>query len=81
VPEELLGYWAYLDTEAELPPVPWPDAAVAAVIAGLIAADVAAYLATGAPAAEHRQLEVDPATLAVVPHPVLPLPPTARADR
>lgn len=78
VPDELLSYWAYLDAGVELPPVPYPGPAGAAIIAGLIAADVEAYLSTGAPAAEACQLEVDPATLVVARHPVLPLPATAR---
>lgn len=81
VPEELLAYWAYLDTGVELPPVPWPGSGAAAVIAGLIGADVEAFLASGNPAAPGRQLEVDPETLAVVSHPVLPLPRTAGDDR
>jgi hypothetical protein len=74
VPDELVGYWAYLDRGDRLPPVPWPGTGVVAMIAGALAADVEAYLAAGRPAAYGRQLEIDPATLAVTAHPVLPLP-------
>ncbi|MGX6608039.1 hypothetical protein ACWKSP_38860 [Micromonosporaceae bacterium Da 78-11] len=74
VPQEMLAYWAYLDAGVELPPVPWPAPGATALIAGLITADIDTYLTTGSPAAEAHQLEVDPGTLAVTAHPVLPLP-------
>ncbi|WP_436535815.1 hypothetical protein [Actinoplanes sp. HUAS TT8] len=74
VPDELIAYWKYLDRGVDLPPVPGPGPGASAIIAGVLAADVEAFLTSGAPAAAGQQLEIDPATLAVTPHPVLPLP-------
>jgi hypothetical protein len=79
VPEELLAYWSYLDTEAAAPPVPWPTAGAAAVVAGLIVHDILTWRDTGEAAAQHFQLGVDPATAQFSRHPVLPLPRLARA--
>jgi hypothetical protein len=73
-PDELLAYWAYLDAGRELPPVPWPSRGGAAVIAGLLAADLFAFLSGAAPFAAGYQLEVDPSDLSIRRHPVLPLP-------
>ncbi|MFC4068955.1 hypothetical protein [Actinoplanes subglobosus] len=74
VPQELLGYWSYLDRGEDLPPVPRPGPGVAAIVAGVLVADVEAFLRDGRPAASGRQLEIDPADLSVTAHPVLPLP-------
>jgi hypothetical protein len=75
VPEELLGYWSYLDSATCVAPqVPWPSAGAAAIVAGLIAHDVLTFRDTGSVAAQGFQLGVDPATAEVSRHPVLPLP-------
>lgn len=73
-PDELLAYWAYLDSGATQPPVPWPGAAVLAVVAGLLVADVLAWLDGDQVPSQGYQLEFDPASLVVNRHPVLPLP-------
>ncbi|EXG80499.1 hypothetical protein [Cryptosporangium arvum] len=77
VPDELRGFWAYLESDAALPPVPWPDPAGAAVVAGLLVGDLLRYRRTGTPAAAGHQLGFDPAHATVTRHPVLPLPETA----
>jgi bacteriocin biosynthesis cyclodehydratase domain-containing protein len=80
VPEELLAYWAYLDATAAAPPVPWPSAGAAAMVAGLIVHDILTWRDTGAAAAQDFQAGVDPATARLSRHPVLPLPRVARAE-
>jgi hypothetical protein len=81
VPEELLGYWRYLDSTTAAPPVPWPSAGATAMVAGLIVHDILTWRDTATAAAQGFQLCVDPATSAVSRHPVLPLPRTTRPDR
>jgi len=77
VPDELRGFWAYLESEAVLPPVPWPDPAGAAVIAGFLVGDLVRHRRTGVPATVDHQLGFDPADGTVTRHPVLSLPETA----
>ncbi|WP_239337316.1 hypothetical protein [Frankia sp. CiP3] len=72
-PDELEAYWRHLEEAPGLPPPPVAPA-LAAVAAGLLAADVLAILA-GHPAPHDRwQLELDPTTFELRRHPVLPLP-------
>lgn len=85
LPDELAVQWAYLDqghtsgAEGALPPVPWPSAAGAAVLAGLLVEDLRRALASGTPTARDTQLVVDLATASITRHRVLPLPTTADA--
>ncbi|MFE2248739.1 hypothetical protein [Streptomyces lavendulae] len=85
LPDELAAHWAYLDqghaagVTGALPPVPWPGAAAAAVLAGLLIEDLLRLRTTGVPAARNVQLVVDPSTATVSRHLVLPLPVTAGA--
>ena len=80
LPDELAGYWRYLDTMQDLPPVPWPSAGGLALVAGLLVADAIVYLAGERLAAEGCQLRVDPGRATIDRHPVLPLPSTDVAD-
>jgi hypothetical protein len=74
-PDELLGLWAYLgDGDQPTPPVPPVDTATAAVVAGFVAADVAALLAGRSWPSEGYQLVVVPGRAEVRRHRVLPLP-------
>ena len=73
-PDELASRVAALDRPDRRPPLDPPSAAVAAIVAGLLAADVLAILAGAAPPSERHQLEFDAATLELRRHPVLPLP-------
>ena len=79
VPDELTHQWAYLDDAAAAPPVPWPDAAGCAVVAGLLVRDVLHLLATGVPALPNVEVGIDLAAGTLTHHPVLPLPVTARS--
>ncbi|WP_422771391.1 hypothetical protein ACN28C_33040 [Plantactinospora sp. WMMC1484] len=72
-PDELLAYWAWLDSGGR--PAGPPDPAGAAVVAGLIAADVRAYLAGRPVPGERTQYGLDPASGVLRRHPVLPVPP------
>ena len=74
VPEELLAYWAYLDSTTAAPPVPWPSAGAVAVVAGLIVNDILTWRDTATVATQGFQLGVAPATGEVSRHPVLPIP-------
>jgi bacteriocin biosynthesis cyclodehydratase domain-containing protein len=76
-PGELLALWAYLDGDEPKPPVPWPDAAGAATIAGFVAADVLALVQGRRCPSEGHQLIVDPGRADVRRHRVLPLPSVA----
>ncbi|TDB73106.1 hypothetical protein [Micromonospora sp. KC721] len=72
-PDQLLAYWAWLDSGGR--PAASPDPAGAAVVAGLIATDVRAYL-TGRPVPGDRtQYGVDVTAGVLRRHPVLPVPP------
>jgi hypothetical protein len=73
-PPELEAYWRYLDAGERLPPVPWPGPEGVALIAAIIVADALALLRGEPPISDGNQLEVEPATLTVVRHPVLPVP-------
>lgn len=74
-PDELRACWHYLDDpDAVQPAVRRPAAPAAASIAALIANDVLAYAAGRVPPGVGHEVEVDPGTLAIVRHPVLPLP-------
>ncbi|MGH2944600.1 MAG: TOMM precursor leader peptide-binding protein [Solirubrobacteraceae bacterium] len=73
-PDELESAWAALDRHGRRPPPDSPTGAVAAIVAGLLAADVMALLSGAAPPSERHQIEFDPATLELRRHPVLPLP-------
>ncbi len=70
VPEELLNYWQALPG---LPPR-MPEPAVSALIAGYIAGDVMALCAGEEPPTTGYQVDIDPETLRIEWHPVLPLP-------
>ena len=70
VPEELLQYWQAL---AALPPR-HPAPGTAALIAGFLAADVLSFLAGEEPPTAGYQIEIDPETIEIMRHPVLPLP-------
>lgn len=75
VADQLLDHWRYLDDpHSILPPVRWPHRSGIAVVAGVIAAEVRTYLATGDTAIGSVQLDVDPASAHIVHHPVLPIP-------
>ncbi|MFJ6079838.1 hypothetical protein ACIQI8_00445 [Streptomyces sp. NPDC092369] len=78
LPDELAAYWAHL-AEDDQPPVPWPGAATAAVLAGLLVEDVLRWHESGAPAGRDVQLVVDASTATVDRHRVLPLPVTMPA--
>ncbi|MER7455883.1 hypothetical protein [Micromonospora sp. NPDC126480] len=71
-PDQLLSYWAWLDSGGR--PAGPPDPSGAAVVAGLVAADVRAYLAGRPVPGERTQYGVDPGTGIVRRHPVLPVP-------
>lgn len=73
-PEELEEHWKYLDSGQVLPAAPWPHLGGVAIIAGILVADILAYLSGQPPPSRGYQLEVDLGTLTVVRHPVLPLP-------
>ncbi|MBM7790625.1 hypothetical protein [Tenggerimyces flavus] len=77
VAAELVAHWVYLDGTDPQPPVPWPDAAGASILAGLMARDVLSYLAGDPVPSTDRQLVVDLATAEISHHPVLPLPAVA----
>lgn len=72
-PDELLGLWSYLESVQPKPPVPWTGP-TAAVVAGLIAADVLA-VAQGEPCpTQEHQLVFRPSIGTIERHRVLPLP-------
>ncbi|TDB76952.1 hypothetical protein [Micromonospora sp. KC723] len=71
-PDQLLAYWAWLDAGGR--PAGPPDPAGAAVAAGLIAADVRAYLSGRPVPGERTQYGVDVHAGIVRRHPVLPVP-------
>jgi len=71
-PDDLRELWAALDREPG-PPTP-PSQAAAAIVGGVVAADVLGFLADGTVASAGDQLVVDPALASVAHHPVLPLP-------
>ncbi|MGQ0772812.1 MAG: hypothetical protein ACT4NY_00055 [Pseudonocardiales bacterium] len=71
-PDQLAAYWAWLDGGGR--PVGQPTSAGAAIAAGLITADVRAYLAGGTPPGRGVQYGVDLAAGVVHRHPVLPVP-------
>jgi hypothetical protein len=73
-PDELACAWAFLDRSEHRPPMDPPDPAVAAVLAGLLAADALAVLSSRTAPSEGHQVELDASTLMVRRHPVLPLP-------
>lgn len=73
-PDTLLDHWTYLDTDAPKPPPPWPGPGPVAVLAGHVVADVLAHLDGAEPPGAHEEVEIDPVTLQVLRHPVLPLP-------
>ncbi|MGE3288922.1 MAG: hypothetical protein AB7J32_22865 [Pseudonocardia sp.] len=75
LPDELLAQWRHLDTRPA-GTGPDPDPATAAVVAGLLAADVLAHLAGATPPADGQQVLVH-TDLSVTRHRVLALP----ADR
>lgn len=72
---ELRAFWAYLDGPDPKPPVPWPSPAGAAVVGGLVANDVVAFLRNEPVPSDSHQLVVDLANATIERHPVLPLPP------
>jgi ribosomal protein S12 methylthiotransferase accessory factor len=74
-PDELLAHWAYLDGGQYPPPVPWPDAAGCALIAGLMVQDLLRAFRGASPAWTQWGISVDPFDLEA--HPVLPLPRTS----
>jgi hypothetical protein len=71
-PAELAAVWRQLDTSP--PPVVDPDVATSAVIAGVLAADVLAFLQHRRIPTEGAALVIDPDTLVIDRHPVFPLP-------
>lgn len=73
-PDELTEFWRYLDRGQLLPPVPWPPAGGAAVVAGILVADVLAHLSGQPQQSIGCQTELDVDSLTVIRHPVLPLP-------
>lgn len=73
-PDELEQLWQHLGTAAALPQVPWPDAGVLAVAAGLITADLVAHRAGRTAPGIRRQVVIDPADLSWRAHPVLAIP-------
>lgn len=78
-PDELLEHWAHLDETGGRGDVPWPAPGAVAVTAGLIVADVLAVLDGNAPPSAGHQLAIDPHSMLVRRHPVLPLPATAES--
>lgn len=72
-PDGLEAYWRYAEA-GPTPPVPWPGAGAIAVLAGVLAADVAAWARGEAPPSLGFQLAFDPAGLEWRRHPVLPVP-------
>lgn len=73
-PDELLDYWAFLESDQPKPPGDGPDAGTAGVLAGLIVTDVLAHLAGNTPPSAGRQLAFHPDTAQLRAHPVLALP-------
>lgn len=71
-PEELAAAWRHLDTRP--PERIEPDAATSAVLAGMLSADLLAFLRRRPIPTEGCQLVIDPATMVVDRHVVLPLP-------
>lgn len=75
VADQLLDHWRYLDDPRSIvPPVRWPNPGGIALVAGVIAAEVSAFLATGDTAISSVQLEIDPKSAQIIHHPVLPIP-------
>ncbi|MDX6718009.1 MAG: hypothetical protein QOJ63_263 [Solirubrobacteraceae bacterium] len=73
-PAELACAWAVLDSCEHRPPMDPAEPSVAAVLAGLLAADALAVLAGRTAPSEDHQVELDASTFVVRRHPVLPLP-------
>lgn len=72
-PEELLGLWAYLNANPDLPP-PEHSLSVLSLIAGIMVTDVMRMLNGKEAVAAGFQLEIDPESLQIIRHPVLRLP-------
>lgn len=74
VPDELTHHWAWLDDPVSAPPLPDPGPGVAAVVAGLLADEIATWWRTCVAGPVGYQTEVATDPLRVTRHPVLALP-------
>lgn len=75
VADHLLEHWAYLDDPGSItPPVHWPTPAGIALVAAAVASDVIAYSESGRTPGTSVQLEIEPSSLRIVHHSVLPIP-------
>jgi hypothetical protein len=74
VAAELAAHWSYLDGPDPKPPVPWPDAAGAGILAGILVRDALGILQGESAPSQGRQLVVELASARISHHPVLPLP-------
>lgn len=72
-PDGLEAYWRYAE-KGPTPPVPWPGAGAIAMLAGAMAADIAAWARGEDPPSLGFQLAFDAARLDWRRHPVLPVP-------
>lgn len=72
-PDGLEAYWRYAE-KGPTPPVPWPGAGAIAMLAGALAADIAAWARGEVPPSLGYQLAFDAARLEWRRHPVLPVP-------
>lgn len=79
VADELVHHWAWLDSGTGTPPVPDPGPGIAAVVAGLLADEIATWWRTGVAGPVGYQTEVSTNPLRVTRHPVLTLPTLAAA--